>query len=242
VKAEAAEVRSVLSEDQLWAVSDSAEADISKAGWARARAWQALRDTWGWKNREIAQRAKKSDSLVSFVLKAADNPKFDPDQTPWEEAYEWATNPDSVHFSSDTSEWATPTDIFAALDSEFQFTIDVCATAKNAKCAKYFTKAQDGLSKDWMGSCWMNPPYGDEIGKWVEKAYESGQNGATVVCLVPARVDTDWFWRFCRFGEVRFLKGRLRFGEATASAPFPSAVVIFPGESKVRWWEWRAQG
>jgi hypothetical protein len=83
----------------------------------------------------------------------------------------------------------------------------------------------------------MNPPYGDAIARWVEKAYRSGQEGATVVCLVPARVDTGWWWNHCRYGEIRFLRGRLKFGGGENSAPFPSAVVIFGRPEAVIWWE-----
>ena len=132
-----------------------------------------------------------------------------------------------VHFSSETSEWATPQDVFDELDAEFGFTLDVCATVDNAKCERYFTAEVDGLAQDWTDVCWMNPPYGREIGRWVRKAYESAQNGATVVCLVPARTDTAWWHDYCARGEVRLLRGRLKFGAATNSAPFPSAVVVF---------------
>jgi phage N-6-adenine-methyltransferase len=132
----------------------------------------------------------------------------------------------SVHFSSATAEWSTPQALFAELDAEFGFELDVCATAGNAKCARYFTAAQDGLAQEWRGVCWMNPPYGSGIGAWVRKAYESSLLGATVVCLVPARVDTRWWQDICELGEVRFLRGRLRFNGADP-APFPSAVVVF---------------
>lgn len=133
----------------------------------------------------------------------------------------------SVHFSSKTDLWATPQDFFDALNAEFNFDVDVCATAENAKCIKYFTAQQDGLKQDWNGVCWMNPPYGRVIGNWVKKAYVSAQNGATVVCLLPARTDTKWWHDYCMKGSVRFIRGRLKFGCNKNSAPFPSAVVIF---------------
>lgn len=142
-----------------------------------------------------------------------------------------------VHYSSETDEWATPQDLFDLLDSEFRFDLDVCASPGNAKCATFYTVAEDGLKQPWTGVCWMNPPYGNEIGRWVRKAYESAQAGAHVVCLVPARVDTGWWWDYCRFGEVRFLRGRLRFGGGDSGAPFPSAVVVFPRTPDVVWWE-----
>ena len=87
--------------------------------------------------------------------------------------------------------------------------------------------ADDGLAQEWRGVCLMNPPYGAGIGAWVRKAYESSLLGATVVCLVPARTDTRWWQDCCTVGEVRFLRGRLRFNGADTGAPFPSAVVVF---------------
>lgn len=142
-----------------------------------------------------------------------------------------------VHYSSATDLWSTPQDLFDLLDAEFGFNLDVCAVPENAKCGAFFTEANDGLAQDWLGTCWMNPPYGDEIRHWVKKAHDSALRGTTVVCLVPARVDTGWWWDYCRFGEIRFLRGRLKFGGGVNSAPFPSAVVIFGREPGVIWWE-----
>ena len=133
----------------------------------------------------------------------------------------------STMFSSKSDEWETPKWLFDALHIEFGFDLDVCATKDNAKCSRYFTKAQDGLSQTWAGTCWMNPPYGRQIGKWAEKAYQSGRGGATVVCLLPARTDTKWWQEWCMRGEIFFLKGRLKFGGAKQGAPFPSAIVVF---------------
>ena len=133
----------------------------------------------------------------------------------------------NIHFSSATDMWSTPQEFFDRLDSEFGFTLDVCSTHDNAKCERHFTEAEDGLSQVWDGVCWMNPPYGRTIGKWMRKAYESSLTGATVVCLVPARTDTAWWHDYAVKGEVRFLRGRLKFGGSINSAPFPSAVVIF---------------
>ncbi len=138
----------------------------------------------------------------------------------------------AVHFSSEKIEWATPRDFFGELDKEFAFELDVCALPENAKCARYFTPEDDGLAQEWRGKCWMNPPYGREIGDWMRKAYESSQGGATVVCLVPARTDTAWWHDYAANGEIRFIRGRLKFGGAKANAPFPSAVVIFRGSAR----------
>jgi phage N-6-adenine-methyltransferase len=131
-------------------------------------------------------------------------------------------------FSSETDLWATPQAFFDKLNKAFKFTLDVCALPENAKCEQFYAPSQNGLEQDWQGVCWMNPPYGREIGAWVEKAYQSAkENGTTVVCLLPAREDTKWWHNYCAKGEVYFLRGRLKFGNATNSAPFPSAVVVF---------------
>lgn len=128
-------------------------------------------------------------------------------------------------FSSKTDLWETPQDFFDALNAEFHFKIDVCALPTNAKCAIFYTPEQNGLAQEWKGVCWCNPPYGRQIGKWVEKAANSS---ATVVMLLPARTDTRWFHQYI-YGkdEIRFISGRLRFGGSKSSAPFPSMVCIF---------------
>ena len=134
----------------------------------------------------------------------------------------------AVHFSSKTDLWGTPMAFFAELDAEFNFTLDVCALPDNAKCLRFFSPCDDGLRQIWRGTCWMNPPYGREIGRWVEKAYQSALQGAVVVCLLPARTDTRWWHTWAmRADEVRFVRGRLKFGDSKNSAPFPSAVVVF---------------
>lgn len=134
----------------------------------------------------------------------------------------------AVHFSSKTDLWATPSAFFDKYNQRYQFTLDVCSTHDNAKCEKHFTIVDDGLSQDWGNEiCWMNPPYGREIKHWVKKAYESSVKGATVVCLLPSRTDTTWWHDYCMKGEIEFIRGRLKFGTAKNSAPFPSAVVVF---------------
>ncbi len=132
-----------------------------------------------------------------------------------------------VHFSSASDLWETPQNLFDALDDKWKFQLDVCATPDNAKCAKFFTKEVDGLSQKWDGVCWMNPPYGREIIKWMAKAYESSKAGATVICLVPSRTDTAWWHTYAMLGDIAFLRGRLKFGGHKNSAPFPSAIVVF---------------
>ena len=132
-----------------------------------------------------------------------------------------------VHFSSETDVWATPQDFFDKLNKEFKFELDVCANHENAKCRKYFTESDNGLLQEWKGIVWMNPPYGREIDEWIKKAYESAQEGATVVCLIPSRTDTAWWHEYCMKGEIRLVRGRLKFGGVKDNAPFPSAVVVF---------------
>jgi phage N-6-adenine-methyltransferase len=143
-----------------------------------------------------------------------------------------------------TIEWGTPQDFFDELNEEFGFTLDVAASADNAKCARHFTEADDGLAQDWSADvCWMNPPYGRVIGDWMRKAYESSLAGATVVCLVPARTDTGWWWDYATKGEVRFIRGRLRFtggsknNPLSHNAPFPVAVIVFGREPRALWWK-----
>ena len=142
----------------------------------------------------------------------------------------------SIHFSSLTNEWHTPQDLFDSLNKQFRFTLDPCSNDTNAKCEKHYTQADDGLSKSWAGeTVFMNPPYGREIGKWVEKAYrESLQSGTVVVCLIPARTDTKyWHDYVMKAHYVHLVKGRVKFGGGlktnahTPGAPFPSAVVVF---------------
>ena len=133
-------------------------------------------------------------------------------------------------FSSRTDEWSTPQNVFEELNKEFHFNLDPCATKDNAKCRKFFTKAQDGLKQNWQGyNVFCNPPYGRKIKEWVRKAYkESLKPNTTVVMLIPARTDTSYFHDYI-YGkaEIRFIRGRLKFGNAKNSAPFPSMIAIY---------------
>lgn len=134
----------------------------------------------------------------------------------------------AVHFSSKTDLHGTPQDYFDSVNAEFgPFELDVCADAINAKCSRFFTSEQDGLKQEWKGLVWMNPPYGRGIGRWVKKAFESAVDGTVVACLLPARTDTAWWHDYAMRGLVRFIRGRLKFGVAVNSAPFPSALVVF---------------
>ena len=141
----------------------------------------------------------------------------------------------SVHFSSQSVEWSTDDKVYEELDREFNFTLDPCCTEENSKCYKFITKkfmGENGLFVSWDKEVvFMNPPYGREIGRWMHKAYRASQQGATVVCLIPSRTDTAWWHDFSMKGEIRFIRGRLKFGGHKNSAPFPSAIVIFRPKS-----------
>ena len=132
-------------------------------------------------------------------------------------------------FSSKDQTWETPQDLFDKLNEVFEFELDVCAVDETAKCNKYFTPEIDGLKQEWKGNCWMNPPYGREQIKWIEKAYNESKNDAKIVCLIPARPDTK-VWHniiFTKASCIVFIKGRLKFGGSKDAAPFPSALIVF---------------
>lgn len=137
-------------------------------------------------------------------------------------------------FSQDSDEWGTPQWLFDSLHKEFGFTLDPCCTPELAKCETFYTMRENGLLKDWgTHTVFMNPPY-SEVAAWMRKAYGAAQEGATVVCLIPARTDTSWWHEYAMKSEIRLLRGRLKFGDAENSAPFPSAVVVFrPREFKL---------
>ena len=136
-----------------------------------------------------------------------------------------------VLFSINSDEWATPQEFFNRINKEFEFDLDPCATLENHKCDKYYTIEEDGLSKKWGGHrVFCNPPY-SQIDKWVEKAFrESKEDNTLVVMLIPSRTDTRYFHNFIyKRAEIRFVKGRLKFGNSNNRAPFPSMLVIFRG-------------
>ena len=138
-----------------------------------------------------------------------------------------------VHYMSDKHTWETPQEFFDLLNEEFNFEIDLACEKETAKCDKYYTKENDGLDKVWNKVSWLNPPYGNSIGSWVQKAYLSAKfDGGTIVCLIPSRTDTKWWHDYVmKAKEIRFVKGRLKFGGLKSSAPFPSAVVVFQGNT-----------
>ena len=139
---------------------------------------------------------------------------------------------DKVLFSSQNTDWETPSVFFDNLNKEFNFDIDVCASSDTTKCENYFSLEDDAFLHDWTGVCYMNPPYGRDIQRWVKKAAYSAEQGATVVCLLPARTDTRWWHNYVPLAaELRLIKGRLRFKRngcnTNIPAPFPSVIIVF---------------
>jgi len=132
--------------------------------------------------------------------------------------------------SSKSNEWSTPHTLFDRLNVEFGFTLDPCANNGNAKCKKYYTKRENGLSKDWSKDIvFMNPPYGGHTGDWIKKAYTESLKGATVVCLIVSSTDRSYWhdYIFPYATEIRYIKGRIKFGGMQTTAPFASAIIIF---------------
>jgi len=140
-------------------------------------------------------------------------------------------NRHSVHFSSARQDWETPWPLFLGLKEEYgPFDLDVCATPENTKCERFYTTQENGLLQSWNGNCWMNPPYGREIGRWIKKATEEVRTNAhQIVCLLPARTDTSWWHDYVErhAAAIRFIRGRIKFEGARFYAPFPSVIVIF---------------
>ena len=136
-----------------------------------------------------------------------------------------------------TDDWATPQDLFDKLNDKYRFTLDVAASSSNSKCADWFgldhpdESRRDGLNAQWYGNVWCNPPYGRVIRDWVKKAYI--YQGLSVL-LVPSRTDTAWFHDYCYLSDrvrIEFLRGRVKFGDGLAPAPFPSMLVVFNAKS-----------
>lgn len=136
-------------------------------------------------------------------------------------------------FSSNTEEWYTPQDFFEKCEQEIWiFNLDPCATKENAKCKYFFTKEDDWLTKEWFGNVWVNPPYGRAISDWVKKCSDEISRGGVdiIYLLIPSRTDTKYFHEYLyqkEQVELRFIRGRLKFGWSTNSAPFPSLLAIF---------------
>jgi len=128
-----------------------------------------------------------------------------------------------------TTEWETPPSVMRWVREHYNPQLDVCAKKGNAQCDRYFNRTTNGLKQHWgVQDCWMNPPYGQSLKNWVRKAYDESVSGSTVICLLPVRTDAQWWHDYVMpYGEVFFIRGRLRFGGAEHNAPFPSAIVVF---------------
>ena len=136
----------------------------------------------------------------------------------------------NIHFSSASDNWATPDSFMDRVKTQYKvdFDLDVCADAGNAKAERFYTREDDGLTQEWSGCVWCNPPYGrKQTAQWLKKAYDSAKQGATVYVLIPARTDTKAWHDYAMKGRIEFIKGRLKFGGSKNSAPFPSALIIF---------------
>ena len=142
-------------------------------------------------------------------------------------------NFDSNRFASKNQTFETPDHLFKLVNDIFHFTKDVCASVENTKCADFYSEDNSCLDKEWSGVCWMNPPFGQQIQKWVRKAYQSSQEGCTVVCLLPARTNTGYWHDVCMKGEIRFIRGYPKFGNSKQGLKAPLAFVIFRPERKI---------
>ena len=158
--------------------------------------------------------------------------------------------PSWQRFKVSDDEYGTPQALFDHYDRIYRFTCDVCATPQLAKCKKFYTPERDGLKQEWIGVCWMNPPYSriaaakaeelgrmqSSLGKWVRKAYEAAQKGAVVVALLPMFTDTAWFHDYASHATIELLRGRLQYDNRTDNgyAPFGHAIFVFRKESARR--------
>lgn len=140
-------------------------------------------------------------------------------------------NFDSNRFQSTNQKWETPDDLFAKIDAKFHFTRDVCASADNTKCPKFWSESDSCLDKQWDGINWMNPPY-KNMKQYIKKAYEERHNAVTV-CLIPARTNTRWWHDWCMQGEVLFICGRPKFKGCIHGLPQPLALVVFGMQSGI---------
>lgn len=140
-----------------------------------------------------------------------------------------------LRFKSATNEWSTPDSLWKPLDDEFGFTLDVCSTHENTKCANHYTLVEDGLKQEWSGVCWMNPPYGAQLAKWVKKCHDEAKRGAIVVGLIPVRSNTSYWHDYIMGNEIRFIRGYPKFGNAKQGLKAPLAVVVWRPNYAARW-------
>ena len=144
-------------------------------------------------------------------------------------------NSELINLNSGKEDWTTPRDLFDRLDAVYHFTLDPCSTHENALCEKHYTIAEYGLCQEWGGEIvFMNPPYNRKTGDWIRKAYRESLKGAVVICLVPARTDSNYWHNvvFPHAAEILFIKGRLHFSNSKDHAAFPSALIRFDSKDR----------
>lgn len=152
------------------------------------------------------------------------------------------TIPLAIHYSSRSEEWYTPQSVIdRVVQTLGGIDLDPCSNSRRSPVVPakhHFTKRDDGLSRQWHGRVFMNPPYGREVKRWVSHLcgeYHAGRVHSAIA-LLHARTDTAWF-HFFRDYSLCFVRGRLRFrGQGTNSAPFPS-VLIYMGTNEARFIE-----
>ena len=144
---------------------------------------------------------------------------------------------DGAALTSENDKWTTPRNLFAQLNSEFKFNLDAAALSNSALCENWYgpdhpdESRRDALTRNWVEdsegkAIFLNPPYGKDMKRWMSKADMESRGGGLVVCLLPSRTDTAWWWDHCMHHEIRFIRGRLKFGGGKQSAPFASAIVV----------------
>ncbi len=201
--------------------------------------------------REAMLRGKKDPSLTTEGLNKDERSDFrqiadlvhrgllryddDAEDSPWRSSRRALLlgegNGMAVHYASDTPEWYTPPEIIERVVATLgAIDLDPCSNTgtPNVPAKRHFTEADDGLAHPWTGRVYMNPPYGDAIGRWVTKLRDEFTAGRTkaAVALVPARTDTAWFAAL-RDCTLCLIRGRLRFSASQAGAPFPSVAAYF---------------
>ncbi len=138
----------------------------------------------------------------------------------------------AVHFSSQRTDWQTPTALKKELEKEFGALEDVCPP----------NHERDMLKEPWPERVFCNPPYGREIVNWVGKAFKEVVELRLcdiAVLLLPARTETKWFHDYLTGAELRFIKGRLHFDDR-GPAPFPSLIAILSRDGLCMWCRLRA--
>lgn len=138
------------------------------------------------------------------------------------------------NFNSDKIEYSTPLSLFKPLAEEFNLEIDVCASKENHKLNTYWTIEDDALKQNWIGNCWMNPPFSRQLNKWVKKARQDSKKfGGTKVCLIPVRSNTMWWKEVIKDAEIRFIIGEVNFNNEERGLWLPMCILIFGEQARI---------